>query len=84
MSVGIIDIATSIIILTMGFSIFTALVMDYKLVSTVAKLIRKVVKVGGQSPLTIPLTPMGSIEVSDVRPSDSSVRVFVRDGSLVV
>lgn len=85
MAFNIIDLVVSIIILVIGFSIFTALVSDYRMVVTVSRILRKRIKVSAFRELTLPLYPsLINIRIVDVKPLTDNVDVEVHGNMIKV
>jgi len=84
MALEIIDLVTAILILIMGFSLFTNLVSDYRTVSTVGKLMRKRIKVTQRTAMTIPIPlSIGELVINNVEPQDD-VKVSVSNNIIRV
>jgi hypothetical protein len=82
MAFEVIDLVTSILVLIVGFSLFTGLVADYRTVSTVSRLMRKRIKVNQRSSMVIPVPlSIGELSISKVEPLDE-VKVSV-DNSMI-
>ncbi|WP_243666855.1 hypothetical protein [Vulcanisaeta sp. JCM 16159] len=57
MAFEIIDLIISIIILIIGFSVFTAMVNDYRIVVTASRILKKKVRVSTFHELMLPIYP---------------------------
>ena len=80
-----IDLAVSIIILILGFSVFTALVNDYRVVITVSRVIRKRVKVSAFRELVLPIYPsLMKIEIINARSLTEGIDVEVHGNTIKI
>ncbi len=85
MALEIIDLAVSIIILILGFSAFTALVNDYRVVITVSRVIRKRVKVSAFRELVLPIYPsLMKIEIINARSLTEGIDVEVHGNTIKI
>ncbi|MGC9152336.1 MAG: hypothetical protein ACP5GY_01210 [Vulcanisaeta sp.] len=85
MAFEIIDLITSIIILILGFSIFTALVGDYRVVTTVSRLIKKRIRVSAFRELVLPIYPsLLRLEIIDVKPLTEGIDVEVHGNTIKI
>ncbi|MGC8542931.1 MAG: hypothetical protein ACP5NQ_03230 [Vulcanisaeta sp.] len=85
MAFEIIDLITSIIILILGFSIFTALVSDYRVVTTVSRLIKKRIRVSAFRELVLPIYPsLLRLEIIDVKPLTEGIDVEVHGNTIKI
>lgn len=85
MALEIIDLVTSVLILVLGFSLFTVVIDDYRTVSTVSRIIRKRVKVAPFREVSIPLYPsLLKIEILSARSLDDNVNVEVHGNTIRV
>jgi hypothetical protein len=85
MAFELIDLAVSIVILILGFSVFTALVNDYRLVTTASRLLRKKIRVSAFRELSIPIYPsLMGISIINARALAEGVEVEVQGGFIRV
>ncbi|MGC9179450.1 MAG: hypothetical protein ACP5GZ_04470 [Vulcanisaeta sp.] len=78
MAFEIVDLIISIIILIIGFSIFTALVNDYRIIATISRILRKEIKVFAFRELMLPIYPsLVHIRIIDVKPLTDNIDVEV-------
>jgi len=85
MAFELIDLAVSIVILILGFSVFTALVNDYRLVTTASRLLRKKIRVSAFRELSIPIYPsLMGISIINARALAEGVEVEVQGGVIRV
>ncbi|BDR92059.1 hypothetical protein [Vulcanisaeta souniana] len=85
MAFEIIDLVVSIIILILGFSVFTALVNDYRVVITVSRVIRKKVKVSAFRELALPIYPsLMKIEIINARSLTEGIDVEVHGNTIKI
>ncbi len=76
---------TSILILVLGFSLFTMVINDYRTVSTVSRIIRKRVKVAPFREVSIPMYPsLMRIEIISVKPLNEDIKAEVQDNTIRV
>lgn len=79
MAFEIVDLIVSIIILIIGFSMFTALVNDYRIIATISRILQKKIKVSVFRELMLPIYPsLVHIRVIDVKPLTDNVDVEVQ------
>ncbi|WP_054842147.1 hypothetical protein [Vulcanisaeta distributa] len=85
MAFEIIDLVISIIILIIGFSVFTALVNDYRIVVTASRILRKNIKVSVFRELMLPIYPsLIHIRIVNVKPLTEGIDVEVHDNMIKV
>ena len=85
MAFEIIDLVISIIILIIGFSVFTALVNDYRVVVTTSRILRKKIKVSVFRELTLPIYPsLIHIRIVNVKPLTDNIDVEVHGNIIKV
>ena len=85
MAFEIVDLAISIVILIFGFSIFTAVVNDYRMVTTVSRLLRKRVRVSAFRELAIPIyLSLMRLEIINVKPLTEGVNVEIQGNAIKV
>lgn len=85
MAFEIVDLAISIVILIFGFSIFTAVVNDYRMITTVSRLLRKRVRVSAFRELAIPIYPsLMRLEVINVKSLTEGVDVEIQGNTIKV
>lgn len=85
MAFELIDLAVSIVILILGFSVFTALVNDYRLVTTASRLLRKKIRVSAFRELSIPIYPsLTGLSIINARALAEGVEVEVQGGVIRV
>ena len=78
MAFEIIDLVISIIILIIGFSVFTALVNDYRIVVTTSRILKKRIKVSVFRELALPIYPsLIHIRIINVKPLTDNIDVEV-------
>ncbi len=85
MAFEIIDLITSIIILILGFSMFTALVSDYRVVTTISRLVKKRIRVSAFRELVLPIYPsLLRLEIIDVKPLTEGIDVEVHGNTIKI
>lgn len=85
MAFEIIDLVISIIILIIGFSVFTALVNDYRVVVTTSRILRKKIKVSVFRELTLPIYPsLIHIRIVNIKPLTDNIDVEVHGNIIKV
>ncbi len=85
MAFEIVDLVISIIVLIIGFSVFTALVNDYRIVATVSRILRKRIKVSAFRELALPLYPsLLNIRIIDVKPLSDNIDVEVHGNMMKI
>ncbi|ADN50286.1 hypothetical protein [Vulcanisaeta distributa] len=85
MAFEIIDLIISIIILIIGFSVFTALVNDYRIVVTTSRILRKKIKVSAFRELMLPIYPsLIHIRIVNVKPLMDNVDVEIHGNMIKV
>ncbi|MFB6470863.1 MAG: hypothetical protein TU36_006495 [Vulcanisaeta sp. AZ3] len=85
MAFEIVDLVISILLLILGFSVFTALVNDYKIVVTVSRLIRKRIKVSTFHELSVPLySSLIGLKILEVKPLNEGIDVEVHGNTIRV
>lgn len=83
MAFEIIDLIISIIILIIGFSVFTAMVNDYRIVVTASRILKKKVRVSTFHELMLPIYPsLIHIMIVNVKPLTDNIDVEVH-GNMV-
>ena len=81
----IIDLVISIIILIIGFSVFTALVNDYRVVVTTSRILKKRIKVSVFRELTLPIYPsLIHVRIINIRPLADNIDVEVHGSTIKV
>jgi len=85
MAFEIIDLITSILILILGFSMFTALVSDYRVVTTISRLVKKRIRVSAFRELVLPIYPsLLRLEIIDVKPLTEGIDVEVHGNTIKI
>ena len=79
MAFELIDLVISIVILILGFSVFTAVVNDYRLVTTASRLLRRKIRVSAFHELSIPIYPsLTGLSIINVKALTEGVEVEVQ------
>ena len=85
MAFEIIDLITSILMLILGFSMFTALVSDYRVVTTISRLVKKRIRVSAFRELVLPIYPsLLRLEIIDVKPLTEGIDVEVHGNTIKI
>ncbi len=85
MAFEIIDLIISIIVLIIGFSVFTALVNDYRIVVTTSRILRKKIKVSAFRELMLPIYPsLIHIRIVNVKPLTDNIDVEIHGNMIKV
>lgn len=83
MALELIDLVTSILVLILGFSLFTMVINDYRTVSTVSRIIKKKIKVAPFKEVTIPIYPsVLKIEIISAKSLNEGVNVEVQGNTI--
>ena len=85
MAFEIIDLVVSIVILIIGFSMFTALVNDYRVIATISRILKKKIRVSAFRELTLPIYPsLVHVRIVNVKPLSDNIDVEIHGNAIKV